>query len=259
MKDRLQSIDIRHIGTTAENLVMAKLASMRNEVMRTPEHHVYDLQNLNNDCKIEVKSTNIDSREGPNVAFRLSERQFNSNDIDYIVALVFHETDNIFNFDAYIIPHKVVKYISSVSRFGGAKRAGYGDYNERAFTFSIDGKHTRQPYVANLGKNKWNLLTSKKATMTRNKNKLIKQMITKFKRWYLIDNPNVKHITKETKTGHKNWYKCIHCQNKPVSRCDMRTHLERVHGLNIMKDNKSQEVKHYKRVRKNGKFVKGRH
>ena len=259
MKDRLQSIDIRHIGTTAENLVMAKLASMRNEVMRTPEHHVYDLQNLNNDCKIEVKSTNIDSREGPNVAFRLSERQFNSNDIDYIVALVFHETDNIFNFDAYIIPHKVVKYISSVSRFGGAKRAGYGDYNERAFTFSIDGKHTRQPYVANLGKNKWNLLTSKKATMTRNKNRLIKQMITRFKRWYLIDNPNVKHITKETKTGHKNWYKCIHCQNKPVSRCDMRTHLERVHGLDIMKDNKSQEVKHYKRVRKNGRFVKGRH
>ena len=94
--------------------------------------------------------------------------------------------------------------------------------------------------------------------MTRNKNKLIKQMITKFKRWYLIDNPNVKHITKETKTGHKNWYKCIHCQNKPVTRADMRTHLERVHGLDIMKDNKCQEVKHYKRVRVNGRFVKGR-
>jgi len=259
MKDRLQTIDIAHQGTTAECLVMAKLASLRNEVIRTPEHHVYDLQNLNNDCKIEVKSTNIDSREGPNVAFRLSERQFNSNDIDYIVALVFHERDNPFNFDAYIVPHKVVKYISSVSRFGGTRRAGYGDYNERSFTFSIDGTHTRQPYVANLGKNKWNLLTSKKTTMTRNKNKIIKQMITKFKRWYLIDNPNVKYITKETKNGHKNWYKCIHCpQNKPVTRSSMRTHLERVHGLDIMKDNKCQEVKHYKRLKINGKFVKGR-
>ena len=117
----------------------------------------------------------------------------------------------------------------------------------------------KKPRVfSNLGKNKWNLLTSKRTTMTRNKNKLIKQMITKFERWYLIDNPNVKHITKETKTGHKNWYKCIHCQNKPTSRCMMRTHLERVHGLDIMKDNQCQEVKHYKSVRVNGRFVKGR-
>ena len=258
MKDRLQTIDIAHQGATAECLVMAKLASLHTHVVRTPEHHVYDLQNLENDCKIEVKSTNVRAREGQNVAFRLSERQFNSDDIDYIVAIVFHDTDNPFNFDAYIIPHKVVVYMSSVSQFGGTRRTGYGDYKERAFTFSMNGSHTRQPYVANLGKNKWNLLTSKKTTMTRNKNKLIKQMITRFKRWYLIDNPNVKHIIQEKKTGHKNWYKCIHCQNKPVTRSDMKTHLERVHGLDIMKDNKCQEVKHYKRIKINGKFVKGR-
>jgi len=108
-----------------------------------------------------------------------------------------------------------------------------------------------------MGKNKWNLLTSKKSTMTRNKNKLIKEMVTRFKRWYLIDNPNVKHIVQKNKSGHKNWYKCIHCQNKPCTRADMKTHLERVHGFDIMKDN-SQELKHYKRLKVNGRFVKGR-
>lgn len=253
MKDRLQSIDIKHIGATAECLIMAKLASLHNEIVRTPEHHVYDLQNLNNDCKIEVKSSS--HKRGNNVAFRLSERQFNSNNIDYIVAVVLHDRDNPFNFDAYMIPHKVVKYMSSFSAYAGTRRRTYGAYNERAISFSIDG-NTKGRYVSNLGKNKWELLTSKKSTMTRNKNKLIKQMITRFKRWYLIDNPNVKHIVKKNKTGHKNWYKCIHCQNKPCSRGTMSKHLETVHGLDIMKDNKSQEVKHNKRARKNGRFVK---
>ena len=125
MKDRLQTIDIAHQGATAECLVMAKLASLHTHVVRTPEHHVYDLQNLENDCKIEVKSTHIQARQGQNVAFRLSERQFNNKDIDYIVAVVFHDSNNPFNFDAYMIPHKVVVYMASVSQFAGTRRKGY--------------------------------------------------------------------------------------------------------------------------------------
>tara|TARA_R100000152_G_C6777089_1_gene206698 strand:+ start:76 stop:198 length:123 start_codon:yes stop_codon:yes gene_type:complete len=37
----------------------------------------------------------------------------------------------------------------------------------------------------------------------------------------------------------------------------MKTHLERVHGLDIMNGG-LQELKHYKRIKINGKFVKGR-
>lgn len=257
MKDRLQVVDIQHMGACAEHLVQGKLSSLHNNSIRMPEHYVYDLLNVSNDCKIEVKS--VSHKRGNNVAFRLSERQFKSKEIDYIVALVFHDKNNPFDVDAYIVPHKVVSYMASTSQHAGEKRPGYGEYKERAFTFSIDGAVTRQPYVANLGKNKWDLLTAKnRSVMTRKKNQLAKKMIEKFKLWYLIDNPHVINVKKKRGNAKsKNWYKCKHCKNQPCTRSKMKTHLERVHGLDIMNGG-LQELKHYKRIKINGKFVKGR-
>ena len=217
--------DYAYRGRTAEHVVRAMLSNMKNTSVRMPEGHVFDILNTDNNCKIEVKSTRYKGR-GKCRYFRITKSQIENKDIDYFVCIVFHDKVNPFDFDAYIVPHKAMVYLTKFSSYSADKRA-------KGWAFSPTGKGNKNPFIGNMGKNKWDLLTVKnKKDFTFEKNYLAKEMIRKYNDFYLIDSVNVTNI----KTGNKNMYACNHCNKKPCSRSDMKTHLEKVHKINPMKD-----------------------